>query len=110
MQVLNDLLSVHTELERMRSVITKAVTKVQEAISEIQSLDMTPLTIALPVDRLTERESEIFKMLGTLTIKEISIKLGKSVKTIRNHRENIRGKLKLETGRDVNRAAKKQFG
>lgn len=110
MQVLNDLLSVQTKLERMRLVITKAAFKVQEAITEVQSLDMESVALTLPVDSLTEREMEILKLLATSKIQEISEKLNLSPKTIRNHRENIRQKLKLEAAIDVNRAAKKQFG
>ena len=49
-----------------------------------------------PVDFLTDRELEIFKMIGHgFSTREISQKLHVSVKTIENHRAHIKEKLDL---------------
>jgi len=43
---------------------------------------------------LTDRELEVFGLLGHgLTTRQIAVKLGRSVKTVESHRENIKHKL-----------------
>jgi DNA-binding NarL/FixJ family response regulator len=61
---------------------------------------------ALPMDRLTDREMEIFRMIGAgLTVKEIAEKLFLSAKTIEAHREHIKEKLSLKTSAELLRFA-----
>ena len=56
-----------------------------------------------PIDRLTDRELEIFRMIGKgLTTRQIAEKLHLSHKTIEGYRENIKAKLNLKNGAEVN--------
>jgi len=61
---------------------------------------------ALPMDRLTDRELEIFRMIGGgQTVKEIADKLFLSVKTVEAHREHIKQKLNLKSSAELLRFA-----
>lgn len=61
---------------------------------------------ALPMDRLTDRELEIFGMIGAgLGVKEIAEKLFLSVKTVEAHREHIKEKLNLKSSAELLRFA-----
>jgi len=60
----------------------------------------------LPMDRLTDRELEVFRMIGSgLTVKEIAQKLILSVKTVEAHREHIKEKLNLKSSAELLRFA-----
>lgn len=60
----------------------------------------------LPMDRLTDRELEVFRMIGAgLSMREIAEKLFLSVKTVEAHREHIKGKLSLKSSADLLRFA-----
>src|SRR5205085_12686709 len=57
-----------------------------------------------PVSLLTDREFEIFEMIGKgHEVREISDALGVSPKTVETHRTNIREKLKVRNARHVAR-------
>ena len=59
-----------------------------------------------PVDRLTDRELEVFRLVGDgLTTRQMAEKLSLSVKTIEAHIAHIKSKLGVETGRDLQRRA-----
>jgi DNA-binding NarL/FixJ family response regulator len=61
---------------------------------------------ALPMDRLTDRELEIFRMIGAgQTVKEIADKLFLSVKTVEAHREHLKQKLSLKSSTELMRFA-----
>ena len=61
---------------------------------------------SLPMDHLTDREMEIFRMIGVgMTVKEIAEKLFLSAKTIEAHREHIKEKLSLKTSAELLRFA-----
>ncbi|MCL2701517.1 MAG: response regulator transcription factor [Phycisphaerae bacterium] len=50
------------------------------------------------IERLTDREMEIFQMIGRGQVTRIiADKLGLSVKTVETHRANIKGKLNIRT-------------
>ncbi len=60
----------------------------------------------LPMDRLTDRELEIFRMIGGgKSVKEIADKLFLSVKTIEAHREHIKEKLNFKSSAELLRFA-----
>lgn len=60
----------------------------------------------LPMDRLTDRELEVFRMIGSgLSVKEIADKLCLSAKTIEAHREHIKEKLGLKNSAELLRFA-----
>jgi DNA-binding NarL/FixJ family response regulator len=60
----------------------------------------------LPMDRLTDRELEIFGMIGAgQSVKEIADKLFLSAKTVEAHREHIKEKLNLKSSAELLRFA-----
>jgi len=59
-----------------------------------------------PVDVLTDRELEVFQLLGEgKAVREIADSLFVSVKTVEAHREHIKQKLKLKTSAELLRYA-----
>lgn len=61
---------------------------------------------ALPLDRLTDRELEIFRMIGAgNSVREIAEKLFLSVKTVEAHREHIKEKLNVKSSAELLRYA-----
>ncbi len=55
-----------------------------------------------PVDRLTDREREVFELIGQgLSSRQIAVKLEVSPKTIETHREHIKEKLELTTSTEL---------
>ena len=59
-----------------------------------------------PVERLTDRELEVFEMIGHgLPTQKIAKKLGLSQETIEAHREQIKVKLNLNNGAEMTRYA-----
>jgi len=60
----------------------------------------------MPMDRLTDRELEVFSMIGAgKSVKEIAEKLFLSVKTVEAHREHIKSKLNLKSSAELLRFA-----
>jgi DNA-binding NarL/FixJ family response regulator len=60
----------------------------------------------LPMDRLTDRELEIFRMIGAgKSVKEIADNLFLSVKTVEAHREHIKEKLSIKSSAELLRFA-----
>jgi len=60
----------------------------------------------LPMDRLTDRELEIFSLIGAgNTVREIAEKLFLSTKTVEAHREHIKQKLNLKSSAELLRYA-----
>ncbi|KPK86005.1 MAG: LuxR family transcriptional regulator [Phycisphaerae bacterium SM23_33] len=54
------------------------------------------------VDRLSDREFEIFELIGQgLPTREIAQRLQLSIKTVETHRERIKDKLKLDSAADL---------
>jgi DNA-binding NarL/FixJ family response regulator len=64
--------------------------------------------LASAIENLSDREMHVFQLLGSgLSTRQIAHSLNLSVKTIESHRENIKHKLDLKSGRDlVDRATK----
>ena len=61
---------------------------------------------ALPLDRLTDREMEVFRMIGSgKPVREIAENLFLSVKTVEAHREHIKEKLGFKTSAELLRYA-----
>lgn len=60
----------------------------------------------LPMDRLTDRELEVFRMIGSgLSVKEIADMLCLSAKTVEAHREHIKQKLNFKNSAELLRFA-----
>jgi DNA-binding NarL/FixJ family response regulator len=65
-----------------------------------------PQLIQAPIDALSNRELEIFKMIGKgMTTRQIAGELHLSIKTVETHRENIKGKLDLPNSAELAREA-----
>ena len=61
---------------------------------------------ASPITRLTDREYEIYSMIGHgVGTREIAQKLSLSIKTVEAHRENIKDKLDLKNANELLRHA-----
>jgi DNA-binding NarL/FixJ family response regulator len=59
-----------------------------------------------PVERLTDREMEVFEMVGRgMTSRQIARRLNLSPKTVDTHREHIKAKLELKNGAELTRHA-----
>jgi DNA-binding NarL/FixJ family response regulator len=59
-----------------------------------------------PLDVLSDRELEVFRLIGRgESTRQIAECLGISVKTVESHRENLKGKLTLESGAALVRSA-----
>src|SRR6185503_15589762 len=59
-----------------------------------------------PIESLSDRELQVFQMLGSgMSTRQIAAKLGLSIKTVESHREKIKHKLGLPTGKDLVRQA-----
>lgn len=57
---------------------------------------------AFPVDRLSEREMEVFEMLGEgISTRAVAEKLHLSIKTIETHRAKIKEKLRLKNATEL---------
>jgi DNA-binding NarL/FixJ family response regulator len=62
--------------------------------------------LELPMDRLTDRELEIFRMIGDgKSVKEIAQALFLSAKTVESHREHIKDKLNVKSSAELLRFA-----
>jgi DNA-binding NarL/FixJ family response regulator len=59
-----------------------------------------------PVDTLSDRELEVFRMIGRgMTVKKIARDLKLSIKTVETHRKRIKDKLHLCNGAELSREA-----
>ena len=66
----------------------------------------SPQTVQSPMETLSDRELEVFKMIGAGKItRHIAGELHISVKTVETHRENIKTKLDLANSTELSRAA-----
>jgi DNA-binding CsgD family transcriptional regulator len=55
-----------------------------------------------PVDRLTDRELEVYQLIGQgFSTREIADKLYISIKTVENHRAHIKEKLNLKNSLEL---------
>jgi DNA-binding NarL/FixJ family response regulator len=67
-----------------------------------QAIGSSPQRIRSPVEALSDRELEIFKLIGQgKTARQIADELHLSVKTIDTHRENIKKKLHLRNATEL---------
>jgi DNA-binding NarL/FixJ family response regulator len=72
----------------------------------LQSAARKPATKGSPVESLSDRELEVFQLIGEgLTTREIAERLHLSIYTIETHRQRIRSKLRLRSGTELGRAA-----
>ena len=78
----------------------------QESVVRRANGGALPTATALDVSGLTEREFQIFEMVGRgMSNKEIAAALGVSARTVETHKENVRLKLNLASAAALTRAA-----
>jgi DNA-binding NarL/FixJ family response regulator len=71
-----------------------------------RAVGSTPQLTESPVASLSDRELEIFKMIGKgMTTRHIANDLHLSVKTVETHRENIKSKLNIPNSAELSREA-----
>lgn len=69
-------------------------------------LSHSPEVVRSPIDRLTHRELDVFRLLGQgMTTKDIATHLDLSTKTIGTYRERIKEKLDLQNASDLMHSA-----
>ncbi len=94
-------------MEAIRHVLS-GKTYVSEKISAkiLDSFSGRPAETGSPVERLTDREFQVFQLIGQgLSTKEIAHKLSVSAKTVEVHRVNIKQKLNVGTAPELIRFA-----
>ena len=90
-------------MEAIRQVLS-GKTYVSERISAkiFDLFSGRPTESSSPVERLTDREFEVFRLIGQgLSTKQIAEKLRVSAKTVEVHRVNIKQKLKVATAAEL---------
>jgi len=103
--------------DRPAEVLISAIRKVldgnkffsDEVISRIlgRIAEEPPGNAGDPIARLTDRELEVFQLMGReLKTAQIAKKLNISVKTVEAHREHIRKKLDIENSHELARRAR----
>ena len=71
-----------------------------------RAVGAAPQLIQSPIESLSDRELEIFKMIGKgMTTRQIANDLHLSMKTVETHRENIKSKLDVANSAELSRAA-----
>ena len=72
----------------------------------LRSATGTPAPAGDPIERLSDRELEVFVLIGeALSAREIGERLGISPKTVESHRESIKAKLGVDSPRELLRRA-----
>jgi DNA-binding NarL/FixJ family response regulator len=71
-----------------------------------RAVGAAPQLVQSPIETLSDRELEIFKMIGKgNTTRQIANELHLSIKTVETHRENIKGKLNIPNSAELSREA-----
>src|SRR5436190_12569856 len=72
-----------------------------------RSLAQKPDSSRLGVERLSDRELQVFQLIGaSFSTREIASQFHLSVKTVETHRENIKSKLNLQSAAELNEFAR----
>ena len=101
--------AMHNVLDAIKRVAA-GKTYVSDAVAErlfaVAAGRPVPGIAASPVDTLTDREREVFQMIGQgLRTREIADRLNLSVKTVETHRAHVKEKLGLKHGAELVRQA-----
>ncbi len=99
--------AVETIVDAIRQVLTGKVYLSEKMTDRVlQRATGNGHVAESPVERLTDRELEVFGLIGQgQTTRQIAGTLHLSVKTIETHREHIKEKLKLVNGTELTRYA-----
>lgn len=99
---------LQTVLEAVRRVLKGEVFLSDRMQSRVmlQLVGKRPTEEATPIDSLSDRELQVFAMIGQgMGPSEMAKQLHLSVKTIETHRAHIKEKLHLETAAELRRCA-----
>ncbi|MBW3540124.1 MAG: response regulator transcription factor [Planctomycetes bacterium] len=97
-----------TLLEAIRHVLEGGIHLSPAMSSRLldQVVGGAPVGDRSPVEKLSDRELEVFQMIGEgMITKQIAARLGLSAKTIETYRENIKSKLNLNNAAELTRHA-----
>lgn len=106
--VMKDL-PVETLIEAIRKILSGKLFFSEDVTMKIlgKFVNIGPDTYELPLNKLSNRELEVFHLIGQeLKSSFIAKKLNISIKTVEAHRDNIRKKLMLTSNDDLNRFAR----
>jgi DNA-binding NarL/FixJ family response regulator len=93
-------------IRRVARGLTVVSDRVAERIVAGISGRQRPSSPTSPIERLTDREREVFILIGRgLGTRDIAARLNVSIKTIETHRARIKEKLGVKTGPELVRAA-----
>jgi DNA-binding NarL/FixJ family response regulator len=78
----------------------------EQLLHRVTTRRKEPWSFQAPVERLSDRELQIFRLLGDgVRVREIATQLHISIKTVESHRVNIKKKLGLKTSAELLRYA-----
>ena len=84
------------------SYLGKFISALRSPIFQKATRDQALAHSFLPSKKLSDRELEIFHLIGQgLTTSQLAEQLRLSVKTIETHKANIKGKLNLKSGNEL---------
>lgn len=95
-------------LDAIRQVLSGRVHVSEEVRSRLFPLEagFAPTEVSSPVERLSDRELEVFLLLGQgYAPRHIADELCVSVKTVESHRQHLKKKLNLESSAELTRYA-----
>lgn len=95
-------------LEAIRQVLSGRVYVSEKVRSRLFPLEagFAPAEVSSPVERLSDRELEVFLLLGQgYAPRHIADELCVSVKTVESHRQHLKKKLNLESSAELTRYA-----
>jgi len=108
MGYINKAETAENVVEAIRQILDGKIwlsARMQERLAR-NSMDTSPAPGRTPAECLSNRELEVFDLIGRgLGTSEIAGMLHLSVKTIETHRANIKAKLNLGSGGELNRRA-----
>jgi DNA-binding NarL/FixJ family response regulator len=77
-----------------------------QLLQRVETRRQDARTSASPIERLSDRELQIFRLLGDgVRVREIATQLHLSVRTVESHRVNIKQKLGMESSAELLRYA-----
>lgn len=95
-------------LEAIRHVLAGRIYVSEDVRARLFPLEAgyTPTDVSSPVERLSDRELEVFLLLGQgYAPRHIADELCVSVKTVESHRQHLKKKLNLESSAELTRYA-----
>ena len=91
-----------TVITAIRKVLDGQIYVSQQMASKVLSRFLSNGKASNPEDRLTNRELQVFELLGQgRPTREVAKELGVAIKTVESHRENIKRKLEISNASEL---------